>query len=73
MDTSLQKKLRDAGYVGDFDLASLIEACGDEFGTLGAQGGTQWTAFNYAENEQEFGSTPESAVAALWLALNTTT
>ena len=38
MDTSLVEKLRQAGYIGELDLETLIEACGDKFEGLN-QGG----------------------------------
>jgi hypothetical protein len=64
-------------------LSELIEACGDRFGKLEAQltskefccppKGREWVATNcYAciERITTHGTTPEEAVARLWLALN---
>jgi hypothetical protein len=52
-------------------LSELIEACGDEFTFLEKMDKT-WTAFppmpNYKNGQH--GSTPEEAVAKLWLELN---
>jgi len=51
-------------------LSELIEACGDGFGKLEKhRPNIGWGA--YADNGiDEFGLTPEEAVARLWLALN---
>jgi hypothetical protein len=63
-------------------LSELIEACGEEFGTLGkykwpsGDGRADWLATqqydaeNLGKNNKGEGSTPEKAVANLWLALN---
>jgi hypothetical protein len=69
----------DAVYVPT--LTELIEACGDGFETLSRDTTTEkmcWIANNYhdADSPEEKvlgwyeGSTPEEAVANLWLALN---
>jgi len=56
-------------------LSELIEACGDGFGKL-QQESSMWRFRWYAcdlvneEGSLEKGSTPEEAVARLWLALN---
>ena len=53
-------------------LSELIEACGEDFGTL-CKSRTNWMALNSigAENIiQAIGSTAEIAVANLWLELN---
>jgi len=69
MDTSLEQQLSDAGYPGKFDLSSLIEACGDGYFTLSShQSG--WQAKRGLEDKWINGSTPEEAVAKLWLELN---
>lgn len=34
MESSLKRQLIQAGYKGEFDLSSLIEACGEGFGNL---------------------------------------
>lgn len=54
--------------VYDPTLSELIEACGDDFVLLGKRG-NDW----YAESRVNIGngSTPERAVAELWLAINT--
>jgi hypothetical protein len=53
-------------------LSELIEACGESFRDLSCYHGApddQWEARGLTE-EQERGSSPEVAVANLWLALN---
>lgn len=66
----------EAGFVSDNDayiptLSELIEACGESLTSLGIQGGTnpvQWLA--YSEPDLAWAcSTPEEAVANLWLSL----
>jgi len=60
-------------------LSELIEACGDNFGGLvwcqifSDENGSskEWVAFPFMAREDEhLGSTPEDAVAELWLALH---
>lgn len=53
-------------------LEELIEACGEEFGSLTFQGGTCWVAVGWINGKpyQEEGSTPLEAVANLWLCIN---
>ena len=77
MDTSLQQELRDAGYTGEFELGAFIEACGDNVGIfkISATECNAWKRdFPSADPDevpQTFNaSTPEEAVARLWLALN---
>ena len=75
MDTSLQQQLKDAGYTGEFDLAPLVEACGDGFNSLergeDEDGNDYWLARRWGDNAVDgSGSSPEEAVAMLWLALN---
>lgn len=51
-------------------LSELIEACGDKFSML-HNCGNIWKAFAvYAKEKITQGSTPEEAVAKLWLELN---
>lgn len=54
------------------NLSELIEACGDKFeglfNTLKYPHANKWLAEGYGE--KCLGSTPEEAVAELWLALN---
>ena len=56
-------------------LSELIEACGERFALLGVQDGI-WCAYdtwdlpNAISNTLTRGSTPEEAVANLWLSLN---
>lgn len=50
-------------------LSELIEACEGEFLSL-ARFGSTWQAFRHDSHEPTHGSTPEEAVARLWLALN---
>jgi hypothetical protein len=54
-------------------LIELIEACGDSFFRLSHSqnnDGTSWDAESWNTGEIETGSTPEEAVARIWLALN---
>lgn len=61
------------------ELKDLIEACGDWFwlcneGKEEKEGEMRWHATSTLDKEKHlhtFGSTPEIAVARLWLALNT--
>ena len=55
-------------------LATLIEACGENFGALGRETAC-WLACEYVSERAEWenaheGETPEDAVAGLWLSLN---
>ncbi len=54
-------------------LSELIEACGDKFKGITKEYGVaewgMWAAHDVGENTQ-LGSTPEEAVALLWLELN---
>ncbi len=51
-------------------LSELIEACGGDFWNL--QQGLEWSARSFAFGNEILvrGSTPEEAVAKLWLAIN---
>lgn len=79
MDTLLQQ-LKDKGYKGNFDLASLIKACGNKFHKLeqNNNAGDRWSAFEFRMSDEwksgEYrycvGSTPEEAVIALYIKLN---
>lgn len=57
-------------------LSELIEACGDDFEKLShmTTGNDKWLAkgsnLSKRKNRRCFGSSPEEAVARLWLALN---
>jgi hypothetical protein len=55
-------------------LSELIEACGDKFKFIEIQNyhinQPRWTALDCEGEHRTFGSTPEEAVAKLWLALN---
>ena len=55
-------------------LSELIEACGERFKSLWRHTGGTWTAEygtrRIAPRRRCDGSTPEEAVACLWLALN---
>ncbi len=52
-------------------LSELIEACGDEFGSLTREDDGSFYAVNVSNKAKYgFGSTPEEAVANLWLELN---
>lgn len=72
---NLQKQLRESGYIAEFDLSSLVESCGDKF--RGLEIGDWMEEDNsklwYAKSKDEIiiqCSTPEEAVANLWLELN---
>lgn len=67
-----QLEMINAGYKGEFDLKSLIEACGDRFLELYRNPVDKvWSAMsnNYHEYTGK-GSSPEQAVKNLWIALN---
>jgi hypothetical protein len=57
-------------------LSELIAACGDRFIELGKNDDEWWTNYSVYDgthdwyDPQSTGSTPEEAVARLWLALN---
>jgi len=79
MDTSLKQQLKDAGYAGEFDLSSLIDACGERFYQLNRTDEGEWIATGDIDEDRintdkalggEFESTPEIAVVNLWLSLN---
>lgn len=62
----------DCGALGESaylpTLSELIESCGDGFYALEKE--NYWRAFNWKRSIEFFSSTPEEAVAKLWLALN---
>lgn len=69
----LKQQLKDNGYTGEFDLSSLVKACGDDFAGLHRVPNTvtvlTWGAI--ANNGVfKVGSTHEESVAKLWLELN---
>ena len=79
MDYALAKQLKDAGFPGLSGLAEptlteLIEACGERFESLNRHGEGAWGAEGWPTDNTTpllvVGSTPEEAVAKLWLALN---
>lgn len=86
MTYELAGKLKDAGFPKNFSvlsfecgddfptLSELIEACGNSFGQLERINNwntIEWYATNNIKDiETEICSTPEEAVARLWLALN---
>lgn len=54
-------------------LSELIEACGREFALESLYGEEKWVAHvfgRYEDRPKGEGSTPEEAIASLWLALN---
>lgn len=77
MNYELAKKLKDVGFrvpVGASSLwqpslSELIEACGEKFSNLRNDEG-RWIATASGVSYGQTGSTPEEAVANLWLALN---
>ena len=82
MNYELAKQLKDAGFpqngTGQFidvklaspTLSELIEACGDDFLNL-YKTKDKWNCVHPLEdNDDCCGSTPEEAVAHLWLELN---
>jgi len=70
MDYKLAKQLKGSGYKGEFDLSSLIDACGDKFRNLTFNNG-KWYAFGFKGGELDYvqttGQTSEIAVAKLYL------
>jgi hypothetical protein len=86
MNYELAKQLKEAGFpetdclcgsdYGDHpSLSELIEACGDNHFELERDwfnGTDKWRALYWFEGNVKsgFGSTPEEAVAKLWIALN---
>jgi hypothetical protein len=59
-----------AGYLPP-NLSELIEACGEGFGSLELDlNPKEWIAHPRETNDVFSGSTPEEAVARLWLLLN---
>ena len=74
--SELARAQQQAGYdyVSLPALATLIEACGENFGALGREPDC-WVACEYVSERGEWtnahqGETPEDAVARLWLSLN---
>lgn len=54
-----------------FTLSELLEACGERFYSLTYDSVVKWCCNAYPTTDyNHFGSTPEEAVARLWLALN---
>jgi len=51
-------------------LSELIEACGEDFYALWVRGDNTWFACKDMGDIGAEGSTPEEAVAKLWLAIN---
>lgn len=79
MDILLKQKLKNSKYPKkDFDLSSLIEACGEGFDRLSlnhlpseyTKTEWRWIARSYPLNIEGTGSTPSEAVANLYLMLN---
>ena len=86
MNKELKQKLEDAGFESHYHdcktcgvdsptLSELIEACGGDFGGLvrfsGSYGKYYFEAYKDVNLTNGFiSSTPEEAVANLWLALN---
>ena len=85
MNNELVKKLKEAGFPQDKNflsndfvnsvyeptLSELIEACGSGFTHLNRESVKEWCAYDYnGYSPDEPSSTPEEAVANLWLALN---
>ena len=73
MTNELQIQMRFAGYEGEFDLSSLVDACGDRFVSL-TKGmfPNQWMCVGGTLEKpvKVGGKSDEEAVAKLWLALN---
>lgn len=66
----LQNQLKVYGYRGEFDLSSLIEACGEGFYVLKHNLDGQWECIpSNTLASSYFGSTPEEAVARLYISL----
>lgn len=72
MNDALKQELCQAGYQGEYDLASLMRACGKSFFKLwlATPDNPEWIACSLnPETGHHLGKTPEEAVALLWLAL----
>jgi hypothetical protein len=76
--SELARAQRQAGYdyVCMHALATLIEACGEDFGAL-RRDADCWVACEYISERGRWGNvheglSPEDAVARLWLSLNQT-
>ena len=72
----LAKQLKDAGYIGDYDLSSLIKACGDNLYSLQhsmTKEVGEWYVI-YKSDEVNppafYSNTPEESLALLWLSIN---
>lgn len=79
MNYELAKKLKEAGFPSNWELrteallpyptlSELIAACGVKFHRLEQAGLEKWCSYAVG-GTQGIGSTPEEAVARLWLAL----
>jgi len=77
IDDELKKKLIDRGYKGDFDILSLMRACGKRFIDLDIGHKPLWRArglkskgfFRKKEVVEGTGFFSREAIANLWLAL----
>lgn len=73
MNKEIKDNLSKNGYKGEFGLSELIESCGSDFTRLFLLGTTMGGKKDWgAGNGTMFfrGSTPEEAVANLWMFLN---
>ena len=70
MDTLLKQQLKDVGYIGDFSLESLIDACGEKLEKLENKRDKDKHWFAYSFKCITHGKTPLIAVAKLYIALN---
>ena len=73
MNYKLTKQLKDSGYKGEFNLSSLIDACGNNIDVIERNRGEWHTDNGEMDNDkyiEAWGKTPEEAVAKLWLKLH---
>ena len=70
MDTLLQQQLKDVGYTGGFDLASLLEACSTQDEPIELKIFTGETFAVFAHRISASGSSPLEAAVNLYLALH---
>ena len=74
---SWQDELIKIGYVGNFSLRELIDACGEHFWDLTARRNApigrqeKWMTNNIHSGKRTYGDTPEEAVGRLLVAVLT--
>ncbi len=70
ISANLIKKLKSAGYEGEFDLESMIKECGEDFDCLmyekDHKPNSKWICNHWADS---YGKTPSEAVGSFLLKL----